>query len=135
MIINNLIWYTWQIKNIGRISRSIFIIVGVFGIRIIGLKKLNAGSMEEAKLSAYECGFKPFSFYINQPFEVSYFRIGLSYIIFDLELVLFRPLINNSSIRWDINRVISVGGVIALIIIGWAWEWYGKILVFEINDS
>jgi NADH-ubiquinone oxidoreductase chain 3 len=131
---NNVILYTWQIKNSVRIGASILGIVVLFSIVIRLLTILNRGSMEEAKLSAYECGFKPFSFYINQPFEVSYFRVGLSYIIFDLELIIFMPLINNSNILWNINIIIGVSGAIRLIILGWAWEWYGKILIFEIND-
>jgi NADH-quinone oxidoreductase subunit A len=46
------------------------------------------------KLSAYECGFSPFSD-ARQSFDVSFYIVGILLIIFDLELVLIWPWAEN----------------------------------------
>lgn len=42
------------------------------------------------KSSAYECGFKPFSFgYI--PFDVHFYRVGILFLLFDVEILFLVP--------------------------------------------
>jgi len=42
------------------------------------------------KISSYECGFQPFHL-INMPIEIHFFLIGLTFIIFDLEIMFLYP--------------------------------------------
>lgn len=42
------------------------------------------------KLSAYECGFNPFSD-ARSKFEVRFYLVGILFIIFDLELIYLYP--------------------------------------------
>jgi len=45
---------------------------------------------ELEKLSAYECGFNPFSD-ARSKFEVKFYLVGILFIIFDLELIYLYP--------------------------------------------
>jgi NADH-quinone oxidoreductase subunit A len=45
---------------------------------------------ETEKVSAYECGFDPFTD-TRQQFEVRFFLVGILFIIFDLEISLLFP--------------------------------------------
>jgi len=45
--------------------------------------------VELEKTSSYECGFEPFE--VNTNFNVQFFIIGLSFLIFDLELIFLYP--------------------------------------------
>ena len=45
---------------------------------------------ESEKVSAYECGFDPFTD-SRQKFEVRFFLVGILFIIFDLEISLIFP--------------------------------------------
>lgn len=47
---------------------------------------------ELEKLSAYECGFNPFSD-ARSKFEVKFYLVGILFIIFDLELIYLYPWI------------------------------------------
>jgi NADH-quinone oxidoreductase subunit A len=42
------------------------------------------------KNSAYECGFEPFNFPLEQ-FEIKYYLVALMFLIFDLELIFILP--------------------------------------------
>ena len=47
---------------------------------------------DREKVSAYECGFVPFSF-LGRPFSIRFFLIGILFLIFDLEISFFFPLV------------------------------------------
>ena len=42
------------------------------------------------KLSAYECGFKKFTD-ISQPFDIHFYRVGILFLIFDVEIAFLFP--------------------------------------------
>ena len=47
---------------------------------------------DREKVSAYECGFVPFSF-LGRPFSIRFFLIGILFLIFDLEISFFFSLV------------------------------------------
>ena len=65
------------------ISLFIFIFIClVFSLFLIVLSYfLMVPKPDKHKLSAYECGFKPFT-QINLPFEVHFYRIALLFLLF-----------------------------------------------------
>jgi NADH-quinone oxidoreductase subunit A len=46
------------------------------------------------KNSAYECGFKPFD-YGYFPFDVHFYRVGILFLLFDVEILFFFPWLLN----------------------------------------
>ena len=73
---------------------------------------------ETEKVSAYECGFEPFSD-TRQQFEVRFFLVGILFIIFDLEISILFPwamVINNSN-YWIIMTFLGI------LTIGLVYEW------------
>lgn len=44
---------------------------------------------------AYECGFAPFLKTIYQPFDVQFYRVGILFLLFDIEVIILLP--------WSIN--------------------------------
>ena len=49
-------------------------------------------SYDLVKLSAYECGFQPFGD-IRVSYDVHFYRIAILFLIFDLEIALFLPVV------------------------------------------
>ena len=47
---------------------------------------------DEAKVSAYECGFSPVYGQTRSTFQIHFFVVGLLFLIFDLEILLLLPL-------------------------------------------
>jgi NADH-quinone oxidoreductase subunit A len=43
------------------------------------------------KLSEYECGFEPFDQATRLPFDVSFYIVGILFLIFDVEIALLFP--------------------------------------------
>jgi NADH-quinone oxidoreductase subunit A len=75
----------------------------LFLVYIFANKKPNV-----EKNSAYECGFKPFD-YGYFPFDVHFYRVGILFLLFDVEIIFFFP--------WILNFYeISVGGHCAVIL-------------------
>lgn len=73
------------------------------------------------KLSSYECGFSPFEDSRNE-FDVKFYLIGILFIIFDLEISFLFPLVINIQYA-TYNSVISVLIFLAVLIIGFFFEW------------
>jgi len=68
-----------------------FIVAGVLSIVMSAASYLFAVRRPESeKVSAYECGFDPFSD-TRQQFEVRFFLVAILFIIFDLEISLLFP--------------------------------------------
>lgn len=60
------------------------------------------------KNMAYECGFKPFDF-AYYPFDVQFYRVGILFLLFDVEIMFFFP--------WALNFYqISIVGHLAIFI-------------------
>lgn len=47
---------------------------------------------DSEKVSAYECGFSPVYGQTRAPFSIQYYLVGILFLIFDLEILLFYPL-------------------------------------------
>lgn len=88
---------------------------------------LTSSSFE--KISPYECGFNPFEDSRNQ-FDISFYLIGILFIIFDLEVSFLFPWI------LSLNHI-GLFGFIAMLIfliiltIGFIYEWFNGVLDFS----
>jgi NADH:ubiquinone oxidoreductase subunit 3 (subunit A) len=120
----------WQLSNFYLISVVLSILGLGIGSLVYILYMSNLGSQEIGKIRPYECGFKPFSNYFCHPFDIAYYKIRLSFIIFDLELVLFRPLIKNSLIVWTRESYLRVLFIREVLFFSWLMEWYNGIFKF-----
>jgi NADH-quinone oxidoreductase subunit A len=77
-------------------------------------------SVEVEKASSYECGFEPFESFTT--FNLNFFVVGLSFLIFDLELVFLYP--------WSLYcGVLGIAGFwvflffLFLLVLGFVYEW------------
>src|SRR5690349_4658278 len=57
---------------------------------------------------SYECGFAPFFKTIYQPFDIQFYRVGILFLLFDLEVILLLP--------WSLNFffISEVGHYVAI---------------------
>ena len=96
-----------------------FIVASLLSLIISGASYVLAIRRPESeKVSAYECGFDPFSD-SRQKFEVRFFLVGILFIIFDLEISLLFPwaMIVNTVNYW------IVMAFLALLTVGLIYEW------------
>lgn len=82
---------------------------------------LSIRNVHYEKLSAYECGFSPFS-NSKQNFDVSFYIVGILLIIFDLELVLIWPWLQNINFTGFLGYC-SVVFFLIILIVGFFFEW------------
>jgi NADH-quinone oxidoreductase subunit A len=85
------------------------------------------------KSGQYECGFQTFGF-IHTPYDVQYYNIAILFLIFDVELILFYPLITT---LWGINYQ-SFGSLILILfifIVGLLFEWRSGILTWSFKKK
>jgi NADH:ubiquinone oxidoreductase subunit 3 (subunit A) len=47
---------------------------------------------DSEKVTPYECGFSPVYGQTRAPFSIQYYLVGILFLIFDLEILLFYPL-------------------------------------------
>lgn len=79
------------------------------------------------KLSAYECGFQPFG-EVRVAYDVHFYRIGILFLIFDLELALFLP--------WSLLTTFSLFQFIVMLVffviltLGFVYEWRKGALIW-----
>jgi len=64
---------------------------------------------DEAKVSAYECGFSPVYGQTRSTFHIHFYLVGMLFLIFDLEIILLFP------IAVTLYQVSTFGFSIALI--------------------
>ena len=70
----------------------LFIFVPVLAFILLALNVLFAiHKPDEAKVSAYECGFDPYEDARNM-FDISFYLIAILFLIFDLEILLLFPV-------------------------------------------
>lgn len=88
---------------------------------------LTSSSFE--KISPYECGFNPFEDSRNQ-FDISFYLIGILFIIFDLEVSFLFPWVLSLS---HIGFFGFLAAAIFLIVltIGFIYEWFNGVLDFS----
>lgn len=83
---------------------------------------LSVGEVYPEKLSAYECGFNPFSD-ARHEFEIKFYTTAILFVIFDVEVALLLPLT-------EFLQVVNVGGLfpiflfLVLLIIALWYEMY-----------
>ena len=71
----------------------LFIIVPVLSAALLALNFLLAPSNpDEAKVSAYECGYNVIPGQTRGTFHIHFFLVSLLFLIFDLEILLLLPL-------------------------------------------
>ena len=96
-----------------------FIIASVLSVVISGASYVLAVRRPESeKVSAYECGFDPFSD-SRQKFEVRFFLVAILFIIFDLEISILFPwgMVVKEANYWIIM------GFLGILTVGLIYEW------------
>jgi len=81
-----------------------------------------------AKLSAYECGFNPYSLRRTQ-IDIKFYLLALLFLVFDIEILILLPFIlglyENSFFEFTITFIFLLS-----IFIGILWEINSGVLVF-----
>jgi len=71
----------------------LFIFVPILAVLLLSLNLLlSAHKPDEAKVSAYECGFSPVYGQTRSTFQIHFFLVALLFLIFDLEILLLFPI-------------------------------------------
>lgn len=71
----------------------LFLFVPILAILLLALNLLLAAHKpDEAKVSAYECGFSPVYGQTRSTFQIHFFLVALLFLVFDLEVLLLYPL-------------------------------------------
>mgnify|MGYP005667160997 FL=1 len=105
----------------------LFIIVGVavgVVLPMVGAilsRTFRSHNPDEAKLSAYECGFDAFED-ARTKFDVRYYLVAILFIIFDLEIAFLFPW----AIALDqigLAGFIAMMIFLALLVVGFIYEW------------
>nr|WIF29640.1 NADH dehydrogenase subunit 3 [Amanita sp. CQC-2022a]WIF29662.1 NADH dehydrogenase subunit 3 [Amanita sp. CQC-2022a] len=88
----------------------LFIVVPILALVLLALNVLLAPHRpDEAKVSAYECGFSPVYGQTRSTFHIHFYLVGMLFLIFDLEIILLFP------IAVTLYQVSTFGFSIALI--------------------
>jgi NADH:ubiquinone oxidoreductase subunit 3 (subunit A) len=76
------------------------------------------------KVTPYECGFSPVYGQTRAPFSIQYYLVGILFLIFDLEILLFYPL---AVTLYSVSTYGFVIGVLffSVLTIGFVYE-FGK---------
>ena len=98
------------------------IIAGSLGVVLLLLgMALGRGQKDPAKTSPYECGFEAFE-NTRMRFDVRYYLVAILFIIFDLEIAFLFP--------WAVSLdavglfgLVSMGIFLALLVVGFIYEW------------
>jgi NADH-quinone oxidoreductase subunit A len=86
-------------------------------------------TLDEEKLSAYECGFDPFED-ARLKFDIQFYIIAILFIIFDLELIFLLPWLMNLENLGFLGFILMIIFLI-LLIIGFIYEWIKKALIWH----
>src|ERR1700749_2699008 len=71
----------------------LFMFVPILAFILLGLNLLLAAHKpDEAKVSAYECGFSPVYGQTRSTFQIHFMIVALLFLVFDLEVLLLFPL-------------------------------------------
>jgi NADH-ubiquinone oxidoreductase chain 3 len=71
----------------------LFIFVPILAVLLLSLNLLlSAHKPDEAKVSAYECGFSPVYGQTRSTFQIHFYIVAMLFLVFDLELLLLFPL-------------------------------------------
>jgi len=71
----------------------LFFFVPILAFVLLALNVLFAPHRpDEAKISAYECGFSPVYGQTRSTFHIHFYLVGMLFLIFDLEILLLFPI-------------------------------------------
>jgi len=88
----------------------LFIFVPILAFILLALNILLATHKpDEAKVSAYECGFSPVYGQTRSTFQIHFYIVAMLFLVFDLEILLLFPL------GVTLYQVSTFGFIIALI--------------------
>ena len=88
----------------------LFIFVPILAVVLLALNLLLAAHKpDEAKVSAYECGFSPVYGQTRSTFQIHFYIVAMLFLVFDLEILLLFP------IALTLYQVSTFGFSIALI--------------------
>ncbi|TIA68137.1 hypothetical protein E3P91_04164 [Wallemia ichthyophaga] len=113
----------------------LFIVVPVLIAVLLFLNLLLAIHKPDAeKVTPYECGFSPVEGQTRTPFTIQYYLVGILFLVFDLEILLFFPL------SVSLYQVSSYGFTIAVLFfsvltIGFIYELSRNVLHFTDQRS
>ena len=82
---------------------------------------------EEEKLTAYECGFDPFDG-SRSKFDIHFFIVAILFLLFDLEIIYFFPLVLHLFIIPKITFICFLS-FFWVILLGFIYEWKKGALV------
>jgi NADH-quinone oxidoreductase subunit A len=103
----------------------ILIFLGVataLGSVLIGLGfLLGPRKPDSEKVSAYECGFEPFSD-ARMKFDVRYYLVAILFIVFDLEIAFLFPWAVSLGAIGTVG-LIAMGLFLLILIVGFVYEW------------
>ena len=71
----------------------LFIFVPILSVILLGVNILLAPHRpDEAKVSAYECGFSPVYGQTRSTFQIHFYIVAMLFLVFDLEILLLFPI-------------------------------------------
>ena len=113
----------------------LFIVVPVLIAVLLFLNLLlSIHKPDSEKVSPYECGFSPVEGQTRTPFTIQYYLVGILFLVFDLEILLFFPL------SVTLYQVSTYGFTIAVLFfsvltIGFVYELSRNVLHFTDQRS
>lgn len=109
----------------------VFLVMGIgFGaVPIVAGSILGPRRPNKEKLSPYECGF-PAMGEPRVPFDIRFYLVAILFIIFDLETAFLFPwAVVLREIGWF--GILAMGLFLALLVIGFIYEWCKGALEWE----
>nr|QYB18827.1 NADH dehydrogenase subunit 3 [Physidae sp. P3S_19] len=85
------------------------------------LHQLTSSSSSMSSASPFECGFEPMSS-MRSPFSTKFFTLVVLFVVFDVEITLFFPLILNLSLVCDLYSMMALLTILVLLLGGLYWE-------------
>lgn len=90
---------------------------------------------------AYECGFAPFLKTIYQPFDIQFYRVGILFLLFDIEVIILLPWSMNFFLVSELGHY-SVFLFLIVLFLGFLYEfaagllnWYPNTFKYEYFDK
>lgn len=76
---------------------------------------------------SYECGFAPFFKTVYQPFDIQFYRVGLLFLLFDLEVIILLPWAVNFFLITQAGHYAAISFLLILFI-GFFYEFIEGLL-------
>lgn len=119
-----------------------FLVVTVITVVLLILVfLLNKTNSSFNKNFAYECGFAPFFKTIYQPFDIQFYRVGILFLLFDIEVIILLPWAVNFFCISEIGHF-SVLLFLVVLFVGFIYEfceglldWYPNKVKYVYNDK